>query len=142
MSTNRLAQGRAPLVALLLPLLFALVACAPSLPPSVDDVTVTKTVDKDSRPTAPTQSFKSDDGKIFASVKVSNLAPGSRVASKWYYGQQEITAAASSVTADRVGSGYYAFSIASSSALPPGNWKIEILLDGKITKTAAFQVIQ
>ena len=127
------------LVLLVLIAATALVSCGPPPPPSVDGVTMTSAVDSGFKATSPTTTFKPTD-KFFASVQVSNIIVGTKVDSRWYFGADEVTDGRTSITSDKTGSGYYSFSLSSASGFPPGDWKVEIYLDGKLVNTTTFKV--
>jgi hypothetical protein len=117
-----------------------LVSCGPPPPPSVDAVTMTKDVDSGFKATSPTTTFSTSDPKIYASVTVSNLVVGTTLSSKWYFNGTEVPGAATSLTQDKAGSGYVAFSVSVASGIPTGNWKVEVYLDGKLVNTTPFTV--
>lgn len=126
-----------------------LVACdvpqaAPPSPPSIDDVTMTRSIDqKTKEPTDPTTTFKSSDTTIYAVAKVSNLVDGSKVMAKWYYKNVEIPEVRGTMAlVGRYGSGYLSFSVVASEPLQVGDWKVEIYLDDELAKTATFQVVR
>ncbi len=127
------------LVLLVLAVLPLLVSCGPPPPPSVDGVTMATSVDSDYKAVGATTTFKPTD-KFYASTQVSNIIVGTKIESRWYFGSDEITQGRSAITSDKAGSGYYAFSLSSSSAFPQGDYKVEIYLDGTLVKTISFKV--
>jgi hypothetical protein len=116
----------------------------PPPPPSVDDVTMTRSIDQKSKqPTDPTTTFKSTDPAICAVVKASNLVDGSTLEAKWYYNNVEVPEVRNStVITGSGGSGYFSFSIGHHEQEPfwIGDWKVEVYLDDELVKTVAFQV--
>ena len=86
-----------------------------------------------------TTTFKPSD-KFYASVQVSNVIVGTKVEARWYYGSDEITDGRTSITNDKAGSGYLAFSLTVPNGFPAGDYKVEIYLDGKLVNTTPFKV--
>jgi hypothetical protein len=117
-------------------LLFA--ACGPSGPPTIGEVVTAKGVDDNYKPVNPTTTFSATD-TFYTSVRVENLVAGSVVLAKYIYGSQseDLT-----MTADKAGSGYYAFSLdpQSEDGFPPGDYAVEVYLDGTLAKTVNFKV--
>ncbi|MDE3087882.1 MAG: hypothetical protein KGJ80_00665 [Chloroflexota bacterium] len=127
------------LVLLVLVVLPTLVSCGPPPPPSVDGVTLATAVDSDKKAVGSTTTFAPTD-KFYASAQVSNVIVGTKVEARWYFGSDEISQGRTSITADKAGSGYYAFSLSSTSPFPVGDFKVEIYLDGNLVKTVSFKV--
>jgi len=127
------------LVLLVLGAVSALVSCGPPPPPSVDGITLATSVDSSFKAVGSTTTFKPSD-KFYASVQVSNILVGRKVEARWYLGSDEITSGRTSITADKEGSGYYAFSLSVPDGFPEGDYKVEIYLDGTMVKTMAFNV--
>jgi hypothetical protein len=127
------------LVLLVLVAVSALVSCGPPPPPSVDGVTLATAVDSNFKAVGSTTTFAPTD-KFYASAQVSNVIVGTKVEARWYFGTDEVTQGRTSITSDKTGSGYYSFSLSSASGFPPGDWKVEIYLDGKLVNTTTFKV--
>lgn len=127
------------LVLLVLVALAALVSCGPPPPPSVDGVTLATAVDSSYKAVGSTTTFAPTD-KFYASVQVSNVIVGTKVESRWYFGSDEITSGRTSITNDKAGSGYLAFSLTVPNAFPTGDYKVETYLDGVLVKTTPFKV--
>lgn len=74
---------------------------------------------------------------VYVSVGVAKLAAGQKLEARWYDGDKLVYNASKPTTA---GSGWYAFSLPTSSASGEGDYRVEIYLDGKLEKTTYFTV--
>lgn len=110
-------------------------------PPSIGSLTVTDRVEEPTKaPGTPLTTFPSQSTHFYASVQVLNPAKKTRVMARWYFDQKLIDEY--EVTFERPGDRYVAFKLQSETAkpFPPGSYKVEILLDGKLVEQKSFQV--
>ena len=105
----------------------------------VKSATLTKSVDKNYRATAPTLVFASND-TIHCSVN-ADLEIGSQVTAKWYQDGRLLTEYVNSITAQKdMVDTYIDFYLSPSSPLELGLYSIEILLDGQLSRAIDFSV--
>ena len=105
-------------------------------PVSVVAVDLGRTIDADKQVTERIEVFKPND-TIYASIRTSGGSPDSKLAVKWMdekgmvVDQSEQTIAGATATE---------FHIMKPEGLPPGDYKVEILVDGSTVQTKDFKV--
>jgi hypothetical protein len=113
----------------------------PPPPPMVASITMTKAVDKDKNATSPTSEFKSKE-RIIASIKSDNVVAGNMMVAKWLFVKSNQVVRVDSTRLQKSGSETTESSIESKKGLPPGDYKVEVSLDGKMEKSADFKVVK
>ncbi len=83
-----------------------------------------------------TTTFKSSD-TIYASVLTSNAGAGT-ISVRWTFDGRVVSEPSKQVRYK--GSGATEFSLTNSSRFPPGNYKVEVSIDGKPVADRAFKV--
>ncbi len=112
----------------------------PSGPPTIKAVVVAKSLDDSYKPVDSTSTFSPSD-TFYISVQVKDLIIGSNVVVKYYFEDENIPDLDTSLVADKVGSGYYGFSLqAPPDGFPAGNYKAEVYLDDKLSETVTFSI--
>ena len=106
--------------------------------PKVEDVTVCESLDADYKPVNPTSTFEDTD-QPSVSVQVSNLEKGSTLKARWLLQGSPVSEV--SYTAEEGGSGYVGFRLAPETSLRPGDYVVEIQLDGEPAGSGSFTVV-
>ncbi len=75
---------------------------------------------------------------VFCSVAGAGLQAGSTIQVNLYSGDKLLRTVGKQTTA--AGDKWYAFQIAERDQLKPGNYRVDVLLDGKLTKSTDFEV--
>jgi hypothetical protein len=135
----RLAR-RLTTLAILVALGLSAIACNFSFgmgEPKVEDITVCESLDADYKPVNPTTTFETDQ-QPSVSVQVSNLEEGSTVKARWLLQGSPVSEV--SYTAEEGGSGYVGFLLAPGTSLKPGDYVVEIQLDGEPVGSGSFTV--
>jgi hypothetical protein len=101
-------------------------------------VTISKTVDENSKATEPVVTFN-DDETVHASVEAKNFTTEDVFEAKWFRDGQLFDA--KSYSFETPGSGFIDFTITPSPKSEPGKYKVEIYLNGQLTIAQEFQVI-
>lgn len=104
----------------------------------VTSVDLGSAVGADQKVTAPMTEFGAKD-TIYAAVSTAGTAPTAALAAKWTY-QDGQTVNESSQTIAPTGASVTTFHIAKPDGWPVGNYKVEIMLDGKSVSTKDFSV--
>jgi Tol biopolymer transport system component len=105
--------------------------------PQVEAVTVCQYLDNDYEPVNPTSSFDVDEQPC-VSVKVSNLKDGSSVKARWLLDGKPVDEV--SYLSETSGSGYVGFRFTPDGPMQPGDYVVEIQLDGKPVGVGSFTV--
>jgi hypothetical protein len=105
---------------------------------SIDDIVLTTGLNADFCPLDEVTSF-SPESTFYCSLKVSNLRPGSTVSSRWYYAEQFIDEVDYEVRTG--GSGCVGFELSSPDPWPRGRYRVEIYLNGRLEREAAFVAV-
>lgn len=105
---------------------------------SVTSVDLGSAVGADQKVTAPTTEFSAKD-TIYAAVSTSGTAASAALSAKWTY-QDGQTVNESSQTIAPTGASVTTFHIAKPDGWPVGNYKVEIMIDGKPASTKDFSV--
>jgi hypothetical protein len=110
----------------------------PSPNPRVAAVTLTHKLDNEDRATDKVTTFAPEDD-FYASVEVADLKKGQQVEGRWYQSTKLIDSASADIenfTRER----FVSFSLKSREDFPPGDYRLEIMIDGKLAKSTRFTV--
>ena len=107
-------------------------------PVSVVNVTLGKAIGGDKRVTSQSDSFAPGD-TVYASVDTQGAAPSAALAAKWTY-QDGQTVNEETLSIAPTGPATTEFHVSKPGGLPAGSYKVEILLDGVLVRTATFKV--
>lgn len=117
---------------------FAILACnLAGGEPTIESAVTSKGVTDDYKPVNETSVYVPGD-TFHCAVKVSNLKQGQIVTWKWYYDNELLYE--QPLTLDKSGSGYVAAYLTNDQLWPTGNYKVEVFLDGVLSKTVSFSV--
>ena len=122
--------------ALLLVCLFAAPACRGNDPLQVTTIQLGRSLNPDKTVATHTTRFKPGD-TIYASVLTDGSGSGT-IGAKWWYAGRLVSEPTQRVSYK--GAAATEFHIQTSSRLPPGDYKVEILLDGQSIGTREFRV--
>lgn len=111
-------------------------ACGPSQPPNVTMLQLGRTLNSDNSVGGHTTQFKPTD-TIYAAVFTDGPAKGAIVA-RWSYAGRLVSDATRNVSYNR--EAYTEFHIQNSGGFPPGDYRVEILVDGKEVMARDFRV--
>ena len=117
------------------------VATTPPVAPaavSVTSVDLGTAVGPDQKVTAPTTTFGAKD-TIYAAVSTAGTATNATLGAKWSY-QDGQTVNDSSQTIAPTGPAVTTFHISKPDGWPPGNYKVDISLNGEAVSSKAFAV--
>jgi hypothetical protein len=103
---------------------------------TVSGVELGSAIGADKRVTAPTDVFKPAD-TIYAAVATSGNAPRATLTARFTYEDGQVVDESSQ---DLAGAGVTEFHISKPDGWPAGNYRVEVLLDGKSVATRAFEV--
>jgi NADH dehydrogenase len=107
-------------------------------PVTVVNVTLGKAIGGDKRVTSQSDSFAPGD-TVYASVDTQGAAPSAALAAKWTY-QDGQTVNEETLSIAPTGPATTEFHVSKPGGLPAGSYKVEILLDGVLVRTATFKV--
>jgi hypothetical protein len=124
-----------PWTALILLLVFA-AACRPSGPLRVTGLQLGRSRNADNSVGGHTTQFRPDQA-IYAAVVTDGPGKGSIVA-RWSYAGRLVSEERKDVSYNR--EAYTEFHIQNSGGFPPGDYRVEILLDGTEVASRAFRV--
>lgn len=103
-------------------------------------VTLTKSVDKDQKPTEPTLVFGPTD-IIYASVEVKNMDKSDVLKAEWFYVDQDRLLDSTPYSPDEDdASGFVVFSLTPTEAFSAGKYKVDISLNDKLVQSQNFVV--
>ncbi|MCR4406654.1 MAG: hypothetical protein NUW24_07010 [Anaerolineae bacterium] len=105
--------------------------------PTIENVVTCQDITDDYKPVNETSIYAPED-TFYCSVKVSNLKQGQVVTWKWYYGGEFLYE--QPLTLEKSGSGYVAAYLTNDQLWPTGSYKVEVYLDGALSKTVSFSV--
>ena len=105
---------------------------------AVDEVRVGKAIGADKRVTDEAASFRPTE-TIFASVRTTGSAPSATLSARWTY-QDGQTVSEDTRNIAPSGTAFTEFSVSKPDGFPAGNYKVEIMLDGKSVGTKDFEV--
>jgi len=113
-------------------------APAPTATVQVTDVQLGTAVGADRRVSAPTNAFRPTD-TIYASVVSTGSAPSATLTARFTYQDGQLVNESSQTIAP-TGSDATEFHISKPDGWPAGNYRVEILLDGRSVATRDFRV--
>ena len=125
-----------PLRPLLLCTLLALAGCSPGVPFHVKTVQLGKSLNPDNSVGTHTTRFKPDD-TVYVSLLSEEPGEGT-VTARWMFGGQLVSEASKPVSYMRPAA--TEFHLQNSGGFPPGDYKVEVLLDGQSVGTRDFKV--
>jgi len=109
----------------------------PQAQPEIEAVRLCRGLTEDERPFAETNTF-SDVDPFAVSIRVSNMRAESVVSAYWYYGDTPIGL----TERDKVvGNAYVGMSLEPQGRWTPGDYTLEVLLDGNVKDSRDFSVI-
>lgn len=116
-------------------------APAPAAGVSVAGVTLGKSIGADKKVGEPTESFGKAD-TIYASVATTGSAPSATLTAHWTYAGKsgEKSVKEDSQTIAPTGDAVTEFHISKPDGWPPGDYKVEVLLNGSSVATKTFKV--
>ncbi len=115
--------------------LLTIAACSKG-PLDVSSVQLGRSVNPDGSVNAHTTGFKPSD-TVYASVITEGQGSGT-VAVKWMYGSQQLSEESKQVSYN--GHAATSFRLQSGNGFFPGNYQVEVLVDGKTIDTRDFRV--
>ncbi len=104
----------------------------------VTDVTLGRAIGGDKAVTDKTDDFQPND-TIYASVATEGTAASASLRARWTYGDGQVVDEATRTIAPG-GRALTEFHIAKPDGWPPGDYQVEIFLDGKSAETKKFEV--
>jgi len=117
------------------------VQAAPPPPPapSVASVTLAKGVNITWEAVNPSTQFKPSD-RINALVKTENVVAGNLLGVRWQYVKTSQLVKADSIVLKQNGPNSSSFFIERAKGLPPGEYRVDVYLNGAMGKSASFSV--
>ncbi len=112
---------------------------AAASPLRVADITVGRGLNPDKTVTNETGDFGVQD-TIYASVRTEGTSAGSKLTAKWTYQTGQGVSESSLDVAPKATEARHEFHVKKAGAWPKGNYKVEILLDGKSAGSKDFTV--
>jgi hypothetical protein len=110
----------------------------PSQAVSVVNVAVGRAIGIDKRVTSPVDTFSPND-TIYASVETQGASPSTTLSARWTF-QDGQTVSEETQSIAPTGPAITEFHVSKPDGLPPGSYKVEIMLDGASVRTATFKV--
>lgn len=114
----------------------AAVAVACSQPITIDTIQLGRSLNVDQSIATPTTTFKPNE-TVYVSALNSARGYGT-IAVKWYYGSTMLSERSKSVKFQ--GAGATEFNISSATGFPEGDYRVEVIVDGKSVGTRTFNV--
>jgi hypothetical protein len=111
---------------------------APAPNPRVAAVTLTHKLDRDDRATDKVTAFAPKDD-FYASVEIAELKKGQQVEGRWYQGSKLVDSASADIESF-TRQGFVSFSLKAKEDFAPGDYRMEVLIDGKLAKSTRFLV--
>ncbi|MBC7251171.1 MAG: hypothetical protein H5T62_12900 [Anaerolineae bacterium] len=105
--------------------------------PTIERAVTCQDVTENYEPINETTTYAPGD-TFYCSVKVSNLQKDQVVTWKWYFGDEFLYE--QPLVLEKSGSGYIAAYLTNDQLWPTGDYKVEVYLDGTLTKTVNFSV--
>lgn len=115
------------------------VQAAPPPAPSVASVTLAKGVNIAWDAVNPGTQFKPSD-RINALVKTENVVAGNLLGVRWQYLKTNQLVKADSIALKQNGPNSSSFFIERAKGLPPGEYRVDVYLNGAMGKSAGFSV--
>jgi hypothetical protein len=107
--------------------------------PSVNAITMASKVDADNNPTNSTTTFGKKD-TIWAVADIDGTSVGTPVEARWFHTTSNTQINSNTVTARSAGMHRLPFFIAKPDGWPTGDYRVDILINGSVMKSATFQV--
>ena len=105
---------------------------------AVDEIRLGKAIGADKRVTDETNDFRRTE-TIYASVRTTGTAPSATLVARWTFQDGQVVSEDSrSITPN--GTAVTEFSVSKPDGFPAGNYKVEIMLDGRSVGTKDFAV--
>jgi len=105
---------------------------------AVDEIRVGKAIGADKRVTDEAGEFRRNE-TIYASVRTTGTAPSATLVARWTYQDGQVVSEDTRNIAPS-GTAVTEFSVSKPDGFPTGNYKVEILLDGRSVGTKDFEV--
>jgi hypothetical protein len=105
---------------------------------AVDEIRVGKAIGADKRVTDETNDFRPTE-TIYASVRTTGTAPSATLVARWTFQDGQVVSEDTRNIAP-TGTAVTEFSVSKPDGFPAGNYKVEILLDGRSVGTKDFEV--
>ncbi|MCS7287186.1 MAG: hypothetical protein RMK30_09190 [Anaerolineae bacterium] len=120
---------------------FSVVPPADAIPSRVKKVVMAKEVDENQKPVKIAKTFYPYE-TVYCSVNV-DLGVYSRLEARWYHeGELQEDWTTTIVAEENVLNTYVSFYLEPDPALPEGEYKVELYLDGNLARTATFSVVE
>lgn len=104
----------------------------------VQEAVVCPAVDDRHRPLNPASTFPTATSSVYVAAHVRDVTRGKTVLTRWYLEDTKIKEISLDVPRD--GSGWLSFKLTNSKAWPVGQYKVEVLYDGVLSRTVTFAV--
>src|SRR5688572_25108463 len=116
-------------------------APAPAAQPSVQvtDVTLGRSLTPEQTIGDRTESFLPSD-TIYVTVKTEGAAPSAVLQARWTYQDGQVIEDTRQTVTPSPGGAITEFHVSKPDGWPAGNYKVEILVDGKLAQAKAFKV--
>jgi len=121
----------------LLVLLACAVSCGPDEPLRIDTIQLGRSLNPDNSVGNHTTQFKSDDTTIYLSV-LTPAAGAGKIGVRWTYAGRVVSEPTRDVTYN--GPAATEFHIVNSGGFPPGDYKVEVFLNGAPAGDRSFRV--
>lgn len=108
---------------------------------SISDVETAEDVNSDLEPVNKTSEFKTNQEKIYVTLKFSNAPSDTKLKAEWYYIEEEEKIASYTKKVD--GSGRAAFHLTKpDDGWPTGSYEVRLFIDGEKADNASFSIKQ
>jgi hypothetical protein len=114
---------------------------APPPAPSVASVTLARGVNISWAAVNATTEFKPGD-RVNALIKTENIIPGNMLGVRWQYLKTDQLVKADSIALKETGANSSSFYIERPKGLPPGDYRIDVWLNGAKALSTEFKVVQ
>ena len=114
-----------------------LIGCSPDVPLRVDTIQVGRSLNPDNSIGSHTTQFKADDTTIYVSVLTPEPGSGT-ISVKWTYAGRVVSEPSKEVSYNAPAA--TEFHLVNSAGFPPGEYKIEVFLDGTAAGIRNFRV--
>lgn len=104
---------------------------------TIQEVTLCKSIGSDFKPVDPTSVFGASD-TFRCVVTVKDAKAGQTIQSRWYQGDRHLTQVVYPVKSN--GSGHVKFELPPRGSWSPGPYRVEVLVDGTLGRSATFEV--
>ncbi len=114
-----------------------LVGCGPNQPLRIDTIQLGRSLNPDNSVANHTTSFKSGDTTIYLSVLTPEAGSGT-IGVRWTYAGRVVSEPSKDVSYN--GPAATEFHIVNSGGFPPGDYKVEVFLNGALASERPFRV--